>query len=469
MAVYKDALGQEQIYGAKGKVINGGELFSQDLGGGQTYERFVDRPEGYTNEQIIPAPAGEKFAGGANASNIAYVDKFGVARDSKGNPVSQSSLIPSNTNISQGTNDIEDATSALSKGVSGEENAANNIDLGTAFSDLQSKYNSLNTNTDAELKQIEAAGAAAGGAYDSLISTAISERRQGMAKDLIRAGEKGGFMSTQQAGISALVPTEGGDWYGAGGNLERQKSVYDNKITELQRLRLEAIDNAKAAARKAIKTGKLEDIQAGKDMLEMARNIVNDMRQAETDKANLALKKTDTAWNVMKDLGEGQTVDINGVTYTGAAAKKPFFTSSEITQIMLKLNKGESVTITDPNTGEDMTITGILDQAEKTTTLVDDKGYAHVINTQTGKEIAKSSTPVGKTKAAGTSVNVTMPSYGNMQTVRNKAGNILGTQRYDSKSGKIIRQDINGKEIVGDWPSDATFDKPDEGGDITVE
>lgn len=350
-----------------------------------------------------------------------------------------SPLIPTVTNISQGTNEIEDETKKLEGDISIEDGKDANKDINTIFSDIESKYKNLNNNTDQELRDIESAGTAAGSAYDTLISTAMEDKRQGMAKDLIRAGEKGGFMSTQQAGLSALVPTEGGNWYGAGGNLERQKSVYDNKITELQRLRVDAIFNAKAAARKAIKTGKLEDIQAGKDMLDMARNIANDMKQAEIDKANLELKKTDTAWNIMKDLGEGQSVDINGVKYTGAKQAKPFFTSSEITQIMLKLNKGESTTLTDPNTGEDITITGILDQAEKTTTLVDDKGYAHVINTQTGKEIAKSATPVGKTKTQAANVSIMM----NDQEKGDLSGavaRLTGTMGDKFNTGDVVKE-----------------------------
>lgn len=95
----------------------------------------------------------------------------------------------------------------------------------------------------------------------------------------------------------------------------------------------------------------------------------------------------------------------------------------------------------------------------------DDKGYETGINKLTGEVLWKSKVPTGKTKTAAASVNINMPSYGSTPNkVYDKDGKFIGTSRYDAKSDKIIKQDINGN-IIENFPADATIVEPKDTGD----
>ncbi len=139
-------------------------------------------------------------------------------------------------------------------------------------SQLDAITNFSMTLTPQDEADIAAAGMAAGMKYDPLISEAKEEKRKGMPKAVISAGERGGFMSTQMAGVSALAQTEGGDWIGAGGELENIKSVYDVNIQNLETAKLRAIEKAKAAAQAAKLSGKREDRKAMMEAFEFAQN-----------------------------------------------------------------------------------------------------------------------------------------------------------------------------------------------------
>ena len=147
-------------------------------------------------------------------------------------------------------------------------------------------------NTD-DLKEIEEAGKAAGLEFDPLIQKAIEAKKAGLPKAVIAAGERGGFMNTQFAGIAALQPIQGGDFLGIGGELERVKSAYDSVILNLKSQKEAAILAAKRAAKQAILTGKKEDTDRAMQLYDMARQSYQDAIQAVNDKVNLIQKLMD--------------------------------------------------------------------------------------------------------------------------------------------------------------------------------
>ncbi len=121
-----------------------------------------------------------------------------------------------------------------------------------------------------EEAQIRAAGESALAEFTPILNEALEQKRQGMPKAIISGGERGGFMSSQIAGAAALMPTEGGDWAGYGGELERVKSVYDNNISQIKAKAQQARIAAEAAARTAIRTGKQSDYDILSDLKEKA-------------------------------------------------------------------------------------------------------------------------------------------------------------------------------------------------------
>lgn len=121
-----------------------------------------------------------------------------------------------------------------------------------------------------EEAQIRAAGENALAEFTPILNEAMEEKRQGMPKATISGGERGGFMNTQIAGAAALMPTEGGDWAGYGGELERVKSIYDNNISQIKAKAQQAKIAAEAAARNAIRTGKQSDYDILSDLKEKA-------------------------------------------------------------------------------------------------------------------------------------------------------------------------------------------------------
>lgn len=143
-----------------------------------------------------------------------------------------------------------------------------------------------------ELTQIEQAGQAAGAQYDPLIARAEEEKRKGMPKAVIAAGERGGFMNTQFAGRAALQATEGGDFVGAGGELESIKSAYDLNISDLQSRKAAAIEDAKASMSKFIRTGRAQDLDAAQKNYQLAQQAADRQFQQNQDKLNAVIK-----WN----------------------------------------------------------------------------------------------------------------------------------------------------------------------------
>jgi len=152
------------------------------------------------------------------------------------------------------------------------------------ITDLQSSIGIL---TESEISKIEGAGEAAGAEFDILIEEAQEQKREGRAEALVGAGERGGLLNTQFAGIAALTRIEGKTFEGAGGKLEEIKGIYDRNISMLRAKKLNAVNQAKAAAEKAIRTGKRED-------LVLAQNSFKFSQEISQEAADLAREKIDT-------------------------------------------------------------------------------------------------------------------------------------------------------------------------------
>ncbi len=185
-------------------------------------------------------------------------------------------------NISQGTDDIRDENNLAASNIGERINGAGEGVGGVAdtISRLEGIREGISTTTDEELKAIELAGAAAGAQFDPLIKEAQERRRTTLPSEVVRAGQRGGFESTQFAGAAAVAPTQarsGESFVGAGGRLDQTRQLLDKNVSSLRAAQLEAIDAAKAAERKAIQTGKREDFNDAVKMVELAEKLKQDV------------------------------------------------------------------------------------------------------------------------------------------------------------------------------------------------
>lgn len=193
------------------------------------------------------------------------------------------------------TKPVSGSSDARDKSNQEKQNAADlykditNVDTSTTIDDIKAAigYRDPNTAlTSDEQASIDRAGEYAGGEYDPLIQKVTEAKRQGLPKAYISAGERGGFMSTQMSGVSALTPTQGGDFIGSGGELSNIKSEYDNNIANLNTQKLRAIQLAKQKAEEAIRTGKSEANDQARQLFQLAQD-------ANTKSIEMAQKKVD--------------------------------------------------------------------------------------------------------------------------------------------------------------------------------
>jgi len=143
---------------------------------------------------------------------------------------------------------------------------------------------------DSDRQRIEEAGRTAGYQYDPLINQAQEQKRQGMPKAVIAAGERGGFMNTQFSGRAALQSTEGGDFIGAGGQLESIKSAYDLNISNLQVQKSRAIAEAKSNMQNFITTGQQRDFDNAVTKYKLAQDAAAQQQAMINDKLNTMIK-----------------------------------------------------------------------------------------------------------------------------------------------------------------------------------
>lgn len=162
--------------------------------------------------------------------------------------------------------------------------------------------------TDEQQSIIDQAGEAAGAEFDPLIAQAEEDMRRGMPKALISGGERGGFMSTQIAGQAALVPTVGGDFIGAGGELKNIENDYNFIIKDLKAKKQQAILAAKDAARKYQQTGAKSDYDAAQELFDRAKTMYDSEQKAIADRVDLIANYQKIAQAQTKFITEQQDV-----------------------------------------------------------------------------------------------------------------------------------------------------------------
>jgi len=185
----------------------------------------------------------------------------------------------------------------------------NEANSNTAYNQLQSAYNNINTTSSDEEERIRKAGIAAGEKYTPLINESKYQKTQGMGKATIGAGEAGGFMSTQFAGLAALRPVEGGTFIGRGGQLEEVQSAYDRNIANLESQKNAAIQDAESSMRTYLQTGKQSAFDNAQKMYENAKAKASeqwDLLQKKTTALSSAAKAPYELQKMIADANKAQ-------------------------------------------------------------------------------------------------------------------------------------------------------------------
>ena len=297
-------------------------------------------------------------------------------------------------------------------------------DLQIAGATLKGGFSDVDT-----MNEIQAAREAAKRATQYLVEGAQEARRTTLPRDIVRAGERGGFESTQEAGIAALRPTDpatGEAFVGAGGELDETRQNLDRAVIAAKRAQQEAMDRAELAARKAIRSRRQDDYTVAKDMYTVAFDAKKYADEVERDKRNFDQKveqferisgrlETATIYSIVKDIPEGETITIGGQTFTGIKRLDidPFFTGANIISLMKSLPAGEESTIIDPNTGREFIIVGLSqeDPNVKAIQSTDDSGNVTITSYDAGTgEIIKQvdAGQIGKTKTQAANISLTL-------------------------------------------------------------
>lgn len=172
--------------------------------------------------------------------------------------------------------------------------AINNLQSFGDTAQGQSMINDINTLTNKlasgtlsedEQKQVQDQADATKAQYDQLIAQAQQEKQQGMAKNLVAAGQRGGLMNTQFAGVAAVSPTNAGNFVGAGGELNRIQSEYDLNISNLKAQQIQAVTDAQQKMKDAIKSGHQEDLDIAMNAYDLAKGLQDDHNAMVAEKA----------------------------------------------------------------------------------------------------------------------------------------------------------------------------------------
>lgn len=215
---------------------------------------------------------------------------------------------PSTPNPVDSTDSVRKEFNSMQAGLNTMQNSSTNSYMNSILESIvnpqavdTSYLDELRKQRDAEItndeqSRIDLAKKNAGGEYDALIAKAEEEKRKGMPKATIAAGERGGFMNTQFAGRAALQSTQGGDFVGAGGELESIKSAYDLNISQLQGAKINAMNKAEASMRAAIATGRSESFNDARSAYMEAQDLAERQSRANQDKLDAVIK-----WNKVQE------------------------------------------------------------------------------------------------------------------------------------------------------------------------
>ncbi len=346
------------------------------------------------------------------------------------------------------------------------------------MADLKKLQASIGLISDQEAYDLKTQAAnEVGGQFDVAINDAIEKAKQGNATATVRGGQRGGFESTQIAGVAAVAPTVGGTFTGQGGQLEKIASAYDLNIQNLKVQKQAAINAAYAELRKAKISGQQANFDNATKLFEAAQKANNDAMDLAVQKLTLMQKtqdynkstrtdaSTQVAQNIIDLLTGDPTSDeqlINKYAIDNnlnpgdlkAAVRKvydeqSFYKSSDIINMVKTLPAGQTQTITDPNTGRTYTITGTAQP--DTISVTNDEGVVSILNKNTGKIISQTEAGVGKTKTQA--ANITVNAAGGRNPVY-LDGKQIGWQAYNpnSPTGAVINTGMDGK-VVDSFPS----------------
>ena len=275
--------------------------------------------------------------------------------------------------ISEGTDTQRDIYNTNQANIaSGQQTYEDSEESATSIlTRLMGERDGINSRSSAEDEAIRNAGRIAGDAYNAQIEEARHARKQTLPQDVVRAGQRGGFESTQMAGAAAIQrtdPATGEAFVGAGGLLDESRQAMDRNISMIVDAQKQAIRAAEAAERKYIKTGKREDYNDSIALVKLANDMENDKETIRLNREQFKLSQmqeqrlgASSEFDIISNIAAGQTVNVGGRDYTGIAVEDidPFWTASSIVSMMKALPEGESKKVYDPNTKETVIITGI--------------------------------------------------------------------------------------------------------------
>lgn len=276
--------------GGVGTIVNGWKFTGSDWSPVSTTNN-----SGYATGKApeIPVAPTEELINGVPASVIeAQRAAFAAGLPQYSSDITK---VTSPLNVSQGSDQIRSEVNGVKSAAQTTLDNINTNQTQLTIDDLkkQINYRDPNTFTASELADIESTANVAGAQYDPEIAKAIEARRAGLPKSIVNAGEVGGLMNTQFAGAAALSPTEGGSWIGTGGQLDKIASDYDRNIDSLKTAKQQAIDLARAKAKEALRTGKVEDNKQAMQLFQLAQD-------ANTKAIDLAQKKVDLVSSLAK-------------------------------------------------------------------------------------------------------------------------------------------------------------------------
>lgn len=201
-----------------------------------------------------------------------------------------------------------------------------------------------------------------------------------------------------------------------------QKQI-DDQILEITNAKAEYVSNGNFQAQQRADTA-LEELRTSKNNLILKKaELIFQYMSEDRQQTTLDLQTIST----LSDLPSGQKITIGGRTYEGLGQENldPFFTGSNIIELMKTLPAGTSKTIIDPNTGAEWNIEGMAsedpnlfitrntDNAGNETIVARDKITGNIIWSAIDSGVGKT-----KTSSGGVVILVNLLSYMEMRTVR---------------------------------------------------
>lgn len=181
----------------------------------------------------------------------------------------------------------------------------------------------------------------------------------------------------------------------------------DRRIADLQKQKAEFIANGDFKVAEQFNTQIAKVSEAKNNLIFKKIDIALKIGQEERQQGQAEFDMDIQAINTALKLPAGQTFQIGDTVLTGLAKEEvdPFFTGSNVVSLMKEIPEGEVRKVIDPNTGNEITLTGLRsdDPAIKIITSTDDRGNVTItrFSEQTGEIVNQvSAGGIGKTKAA---------------------------------------------------------------------